>query len=142
MKTENHEIHEYEIEKLWKLWNPNRKSMKPWIWKRGCLKICERVWNVWIWDRHISMIPKTEYETEQYNYGSWVFNLWLIQISHMNPWNTRLYCQGDSLFFGSAFFKRFVLRAFLQKIIFPFTSSSIFKSRISTLVLHVNINII
>ena len=38
MEIEDHEIHEYENTKSWELWNPQRKSMKPWVWKQGCLK--------------------------------------------------------------------------------------------------------
>ena len=121
MKIENHEIHEYENDNIMKTIKYTQEIHETMNLKT---KMSENLWavrNVWIWNRNISMKPKTEYETEQCNCRSCIIVFSLIQISHLNPRNPLL------LFWALSFSKGSFSGYILQKSILFCIQSSFFK---------------
>ena len=110
-------FHEYENGKSWNPWiwkwqsheNYEIDTRNPWnhefenedFWKSvSCMKCVNII------ATYISIEPKTGYETEQCSYGSWIFNLSLIQLATCYPWTRDFSVWGALYYCGLCLFQK------------------------------------
>ena len=128
MKTDNHEIHEYENNKIMKTMKSTIEIHELMNLKTRMSKNLWAVWNVWIWNQHLSMKPKTAYIMKQSNTtmdpGYWVFHKF--KLATWIP-GTRDGTVWEALYsLGLCIFKRFVLRSFFAENNLLFYSNNYF----------------